>query len=190
MTTLNNLHLYDHPTRYRFYLYLVIPYWKVTLCASIWGSSYGHFLSVELLVILIFCTYICCDLETTSTYGNILLMAVLVTPNLLYRKKVEHKWRWQYYTSVYHYNTVNLHQWQVFFLYKSNEGCFPFIFHHFVWFISYINPYIIRDKKILSNIQGYQWIWKASIFNLWFLRQFCMDFYATRTNRSTVTIPF
>ena len=54
-----------------------------TLCIKL-GCSYGHFMEVKLLLILIFDTNNCWDLESTSTYGNILLMAVLLTPNLLY----------------------------------------------------------------------------------------------------------
>ena len=54
-----------------------------TLCIKL-GSSYGNFLQVELLLILIFCINNCLDLETTSTNGNILLMGVLLIPNLLY----------------------------------------------------------------------------------------------------------
>ena len=79
---LGYLHFCIHKI-YRFYLYLVIPLKSNTLCIKL-GSSYGNFLQVELLVILIFCTNNCWDLETTSTYGNIQLMAVLLIPNLLY----------------------------------------------------------------------------------------------------------
>ena len=39
---------------------------------------------VKLIPIVVLCTNNCLDLETTSTYGNILLMAVLLIPNLLY----------------------------------------------------------------------------------------------------------
>ena len=61
---------------------LLFPLKSNTLCIIL-GSSYGHFLLAKLLVILIFSTNNCWDLETTSTYGNILLMAVLLIPNLL-----------------------------------------------------------------------------------------------------------
>ena len=52
-----------------------------TLCMKL-GSSYDHFLQVKLLVIVL-CTNNCWDLETTSTYGNILFI-----PNLLYLSTV------------------------------------------------------------------------------------------------------
>ena len=62
---------------------LLFPLKSNTLCIKL-GSSYGNFLKVELLVILIFCTNNCWDLETTPTYGNVLLIVVLLIPNLLY----------------------------------------------------------------------------------------------------------
>ena len=61
----------------------------------------------------------------------------------------------------------------------SNEGCFTFIIHHFVCFMSLTDLYLIRELK-----KGCQKAWatvnvKTSIFNLKYLSHFCMDFYAT-----------
>ena len=33
------------------------------------------------------------------------------------------------------------------FLCLSNEGCFIFIIHHFVWFMSQINEYLLRGYE-------------------------------------------
>ena len=71
-------------TRFTGSSYTLLFPWKSNTLSIKFGSSYGNFLYVELL----FCIYNCWDLETTSTSGNILLMAILFIPNLLYFKKV------------------------------------------------------------------------------------------------------
>ena len=73
----------------------------------------------------------------------------------------------------------------------SNEGCFTVICPPFCIICELKNEYLMRDLE-----KGCQKAWatvkmKTSIFNLQYLRHFCIDLCKKYLNRSTtVKIPF